>query len=234
MLSSTITLHRKFERNQRGRDFFVGDIHGEYDLLLFQLKVAGFNEKYDRLFALGDLINHGPDSVNCLMLLKADWFFSVKGNHEEMLLSLIDDPSAVNRLDRVGGGWVHEVPSTKLRYLMALIYTKMAFSFTVETHLGNVGLVHAQAPISWQNLIDENITEQEKGEMLWSLERHKSTDNLNVEGIDVCLHGHANCQNIVKSKNQIWIDTIKRTGKLSILTTEQVFSLLGEMAHDLR
>lgn len=45
------------EENKAGRDFVVGDIHGQYDDLMHQLYRVGFNEEADRLIAVGDLRN---------------------------------------------------------------------------------------------------------------------------------------------------------------------------------
>lgn len=48
--------------NHHGRDFVVGDIHGEYDLLLEAMRAVRFEPKNDRLLCVGDLIDRGPGS----------------------------------------------------------------------------------------------------------------------------------------------------------------------------
>ena len=84
----TPTLH-KFKKNQAGNDYVVGDIHGMYILLIESLNEIGFNFTSDRLFTVGDLIDRGPDSVKCLELCYEPWFYSVRGNHEQMAFDAV-------------------------------------------------------------------------------------------------------------------------------------------------
>lgn len=51
--------------NQNGRDFVVGDIHGHFAMLNELMEVVAFDRNVDRLFAVGDLIDRGPNSVRC-------------------------------------------------------------------------------------------------------------------------------------------------------------------------
>ena len=53
---------RRFERNARGRDFVVGDVHGHFDTLERLLEAVDFDASADRLFSVGDLVNRGPAS----------------------------------------------------------------------------------------------------------------------------------------------------------------------------
>ena len=79
--------------NSQGRDFVIGDLHGCLDQLQDKLNSASFApERGDRLFAVGDLVDRGPDSLGCLKLLREPWFFSVLGNHDQMLLDALADP----------------------------------------------------------------------------------------------------------------------------------------------
>lgn len=77
--------------NYEGRDFLIGDLHGCYDELMKLLNYVKFDPQFDRLFATGDLIDRGPKSVECLELLSKPWFFSVLGNHEDLLIEKIKD-----------------------------------------------------------------------------------------------------------------------------------------------
>ena len=62
-------MHIFIPKNIKGRDFVVGDIHGHYDLLKTELKTVGFDKQKDRLFSVGDIIDRGPKSEECLTLL---------------------------------------------------------------------------------------------------------------------------------------------------------------------
>lgn len=94
-------------RNEQGRDFVVGDLHGCRRDLEVLLVASGFNPaKGDRLFATGDLIDRGPDAMGCLNLLRQPWFYSVLGNHEQMLLNaMTGDDAAIAMSVANGGGW---------------------------------------------------------------------------------------------------------------------------------
>ncbi|QDQ27474.1 metallophosphoesterase [Chitinimonas arctica] len=94
-------------RNEKGRDFVVGDLHGCRRDLEVLLVAAGFNPPGgDRLFATGDLVDRGPDAMGCLKLLTQPWFYSVLGNHEQMLLNAMGgDDAAIALSVANGGGW---------------------------------------------------------------------------------------------------------------------------------
>lgn len=85
------------EENVNGRDFVIGDLHGCYDELMSLLKYVSFDRTKDRLFSTGDLIDRGPKPKECLSLLKEKWFFSVFGNHEEIICNKISNPYNIAR-----------------------------------------------------------------------------------------------------------------------------------------
>ena len=66
-----------------GRDLVVGDIHGYFDTLEHALDRLKFNPAADRLFAVGDLIDRGPQSAAALEWLVADRIAAVRGNHDQ-------------------------------------------------------------------------------------------------------------------------------------------------------
>ena len=51
--------HRHFSTNTKGRDFVVGDIHGELEMLKSELVKVGFDHSKDRLFSVGDMVDRG-------------------------------------------------------------------------------------------------------------------------------------------------------------------------------
>lgn len=82
--------------NTSGRDFVVGDLHGCRSMLERLLVHVQFDPSRDRVFATGDLVDRGPDSLGTLQLLREPWFYSVLGNHDAMLLAYL------GRLDNRG------------------------------------------------------------------------------------------------------------------------------------
>ncbi len=70
-------VHSTMTMNVRGRDFLVGDIHGYHDELMAALKELALDRARDRLICVGDLIDRGPKSMQCLELLREPWFFAL-------------------------------------------------------------------------------------------------------------------------------------------------------------
>lgn len=84
-------LVRHLPANLTGRDFVCGDIHGSYSCVMRFLEEIDFDENRDRLICAGDLIDRGPQNVECIDMLYNSWFYSVKGNHEELMHTYFDE-----------------------------------------------------------------------------------------------------------------------------------------------
>ena len=108
-----------YDVNNKGTDYVVGDIHNQFKKLDQQLKKLNFNTAIDRLFCVGDLIDRGcegdNDGYQVLELLNKDWFYSIRGNHEDLLLTLLSLPKEQTQfcLDlaiKNGGDWLFDDP----------------------------------------------------------------------------------------------------------------------------
>ncbi len=60
----------QFDASSRQRLFVVGDLHGCYDELMYELKTVDFNFSKDLVISVGDLVDRGKDSLKCLELVK--------------------------------------------------------------------------------------------------------------------------------------------------------------------
>lgn len=76
--------------NEQGRDFIVGDLHGEASYLDALLDRVRFDASVDRLFSVGDLVDRGPEPDRCLRLVDAPWFRAVQGNHDAFMAELVE------------------------------------------------------------------------------------------------------------------------------------------------
>ncbi|MDO8416504.1 MAG: metallophosphoesterase [Agitococcus sp.] len=76
--------------NDIGRDFLIADLHGQYDLFLEKIASVNFNPDCDRMFSMGDLVDRGMRSLECLRLIKEPWFHFVLGNHDLALLCFFE------------------------------------------------------------------------------------------------------------------------------------------------
>ncbi|WP_412972290.1 symmetrical bis(5'-nucleosyl)-tetraphosphatase [Glaciecola sp. MF2-115] len=87
------------------RNYVVGDIQGCYKGLRKLLVSAGFNPNKDKLWAVGDLVARGPQSLETLKFLKdlgPEHFDTVLGNHDLHLIAMahgISTPKPVDKLD---------------------------------------------------------------------------------------------------------------------------------------
>lgn len=139
-------------RNSVGRDFVVGDIHGEFDLLMSGLGAVQFDEERDRLFSVGDLIDRGPESLKCLELILEPWFFAVVGNHEDMMFENVLGRSYCGTKTWMmnGGDWWHKhKEDLDVLDLVAQAYQTLPLALQIDHPLGPVGIVHASPPCYW-------------------------------------------------------------------------------------
>lgn len=81
--------------------YLIGDIQGCDDALVRLLDTVAFSPSRDRLYALGDLVNRGPDSLGTLRRLMAfgDAAHCLLGNHDLSLLALQAGVRRPHRLD---------------------------------------------------------------------------------------------------------------------------------------
>lgn len=136
-----------FAPNLVGRDFVVGDVHGQMAMLERLLRAVGFDARFDRLFCLGDLIDRGPDSERLLRTFHdRDGLYCIRGNHEELLLASRHNPVYRRVWERNGGDWADALPDDRLRELAAIVEQ---MPLVIELDLGDgrrIGLVHAEVP----------------------------------------------------------------------------------------
>src|ERR1700761_8326980 len=95
-----------FDRNTRGRDLIVGDIHGCFSRLRAHLNYLQFDPARDRLFSVGDLIDRGPESEHALEWLAQPGFHAVKGNHEEAAMCFAHGTLRSDIYLSFGGAWL--------------------------------------------------------------------------------------------------------------------------------
>ena len=93
--------------NKHGRDFVIGDLHGNYDMFQAALQHVNFNPDFDRVLSCGDLVDRGPKSFECLQLVFEPWFYVIQGNHEDMMTGSISDVSGhvAQNFFMNGGNW---------------------------------------------------------------------------------------------------------------------------------
>jgi serine/threonine protein phosphatase 1 len=189
-----------FGPNPTGRDFVVGDLHGQIDMLQRLLRAVGFDRQFDRLFSLGDLIDRGPGSEQLLRLFHDDpALFCIRGNHEELMLASRYNPVYRRVWERNGGDWADDLSDERLAELTAMIEQ---MPLVIELDLGDgrrIGLVHAEVPpgMDWETVkrvqpgpadqVDDRDSNLESS-LLWGRRRFGALEqmalNPEAEGLD--------------------------------------------------
>lgn len=188
--NSVETQHEVFQRlslNERGRDFVVGDLHGHLNQLKMLLAGVRFDPANDRLICVGDLVDHGPQSAELVLFLGIegrDWFFSVRGNHDGMMLAAMDgntDAYWVWQRENGGSWWAGTSSHERQKILQVVASLPLAIEVPMMDGR-SFGVVHAQVPPgrAWNDLrnvrdniglITDDHSEDDSIEMVWGRSR---------------------------------------------------------------
>ncbi|MDI3326205.1 metallophosphoesterase [Pontibacterium granulatum] len=220
--------HTHMPVNVDGRDWFCGDLHGHYSLLMQALDRVGFNFERDRLFCTGDLIDRGPESAECVHLLLEPWFNSVCGNHECLFIVGRVDPKVQAMHIRNGGAWAYEITEQEREELFDIIRSEMCM--TVYSQRGSIGVIHGQPPGDWHKVSYNFVPKEDWKEYLWSVNgynRALSKRCTKVERVSAVVMGHVGCDYLTVGANQVWIDTVVRSGRLTVIESERVLTEVG-------
>jgi len=223
--------------NPHGRDFVVGDVHGCFTELRQLLEQVVFDGSRDRLIAVGDLVDRGPESRQVLEWLAKPWFYAVRGNHEQMALDFdLTDTDGCERYLHNGGGWFICLPEDD-KTACRTAFQQLPLAMEVVCDHGLIGLLHADCPLDdWNGLRQQLVSEQCWGEegtpllrqITWCRQRAKGARRKPVVGVFMLCVGHTP-QPEVRSIDNVWyLDTGAVYGRsLSMLQldTLQTFSL---------
>ena len=234
-------------QNKKGRDFVVGDIHGHFELFEQLLKAVDFNYDTDRIISVGDSIDRGPESQRALEFLEKPWFYSIRGNHEAMLMASQAREYGIYELWMRNGGEWSDLVSEEFLNQLAKVYSDLPYAIEVETENGKVGVLHADIPpkMSWSELTrgleSSKLKDKQRQMLLWSRESYKnlrkSRENPGIvrepqiNDIYRVYVGHSIVNNPCLFGNLMFIDTgAYVTGKLTAvdLNHEEVIMVQNE------
>ena len=188
------------ERNQAGRDFVIGDVHGAFDEVWKAMQLAGFDRTRDRLFSVGDLVDRGVGSHRAGRFLAQPYVHAVRGNHEADLIDLHldnDDPDetleVLARMNFNGMGWVAKLTAEERCGLLKR-FAALPYAMEVPTTRGTVGVLHGEVPrgMDWEDFVagledgDAEVLES----CLRGRKRLKLGDTRGVPGIGRIFAGH--------------------------------------------
>lgn len=205
----------KLPKNNKGRDFIVGDLHGRFDLLVLGLEALDFDENIDRVISVGDLIDRGMFSELAGDFLKFPFFYAVRGNHEDCLIEL--QSTSQPALDfveyhktKMGSDWWFKI-NNKLQQEVVDELRKIPMLIEIETDDGNIGVIHADIPeyLNWSEFKEflEKGDDAAILQALWGRNRLDYAKEKEVKGIKYVFVGHTVQPKARKLANVIAIDT---------------------------
>lgn len=207
---------KHFDKNEIGRDFVVGDIHGMYDFFFKCLKELEFDADVDRMFSVGDLADRGPNSMYSLMLSHLPWFHAVKGNHEDMFVNTLNQKWDYSNFILNGGGWVVSEDPDQISLLADHVET-LPLVISVGTGEDRFNIVHAElynnesgkCPIDL-DLDYWNFDEYNEINMMWGrnfFELRNTGDLIKMsKELSTTYVGHSILENPIKIGHHVYID----------------------------
>lgn len=203
-----------YPRNGLGRDFVTGDLHGCFRALERALQRAHFDHDRDRLFAVGDLVDHGPDSEEVVDWLRRPWFHAVRGNHDQMAIGVARGRHDRNHYAASGGAWFLALPLTQQRAIADALDT-LPLAIEIDHAVGRVGVVHASVPDhDWDRFVEalhaarsRNAYRRILEQALWSRVRIQSGDEDPVAGVALVFAGHSVVRAPEHLANVVFVDT---------------------------
>lgn len=201
-------IYQRINGEEWRRVLVCGDLHGCYINLMSSLDKAGFDPVQDLLVSVGDLIDRGQESFECLDLINQPWFRAVRGNHEQMMLDAITCTGSFGHWMSNGGGWWHSLDYEQDMRLKSLLPKVAELPLIIEVEKGGKKFVicHADYPhdeYEYGKPVDSQ-------QAIWSRERISlSIDGFSssISGADLFIFGHTPALQPMRIKNQLYIDT---------------------------
>lgn len=186
----------------------IGDLHGCYSLLMNKLDSIGFEPDKDLLISVGDLIDRGRESVECMELLQMPWFKAVRGNHEQMMLDSLSEHGDVTHWMYNGGEWFFRLEYDKeiLAKVLIELVRKLPLIIEVVDREKKTVIAHADYPYNAYEFGKDLAPEL----VIWNRERISSAiDGIGgpISGADIFIFGHTPVHHPVKFWNLNYIDT---------------------------
>jgi serine/threonine protein phosphatase 1 len=217
---------------ERGRLYVIGDIHGRCDLLDRMIAAIGADLTASPVeecltVTLGDYIDRGPNSRGVLdRLINNPFptaFVALKGNHEVMLESFLQDPAVAKQWRELGGletltsygvpvsslmlGRNYREAAEALRAAMPAAHLEFIASLRTSLSVGRYFLCHAGVrpgtPLERQSVED----------LLWI---RRSFLESRADFGKIVVHGHTPTEEPEALANRINVDTgAYMTGRLT-------------------
>lgn len=197
-----------FAKNVAGRDFVVGDIHGCFERLQYELDSAGFDESKDRLFSVGDLVDRGPSSEDSIDWIAKPWFHAVRGNHEQIVVDACTVGVDRNWYESNGGSWFYRLSPDRQK-VYGKAFAELPLAIEIGEGADRICIVHAEVFGDWDAFTGnlEDVDGPLAMSTVWGRKRIKSCDCTDVLGITALFVGHTPLERATRLGNTVYIDT---------------------------
>lgn len=124
--------------------YAIGDVQGCYASLKCLLNTLSFSRQHDELWFAGDLVNRGPQSLECLRFIKnlGSSARVVLGNHDLHLLALHSNSDSLKKKDTL----LQILNAPDCRLLMSWLCEQPLMVWDAES---DIVMTHAGLPAMW-------------------------------------------------------------------------------------
>lgn len=190
MVNSTFQTVLNFPANRLGRDFVVGDVCGDFELLFRQMSVLAFNPTKDRLFCVGHLIASSWSMSQCIRFVRHPGVYALRTNIEQQLLDLFEEgePDEAYLIDVAqafgeAGAWLAE-SSRAQREQVVDAMRMLPLAMGIGDRQPDFGLVHGSVPMgmAWSEFTSRLVKGDEEclSAALWG---NQEIPNEPVDGV---------------------------------------------------
>jgi serine/threonine protein phosphatase 1 len=190
--------------------YAIGDLHGEISKLNEALHEVGFDKSKDLLLSVGDLIDRGEDSLECLKLINEPWFKCSMGNHEKMAFDAITQKTeeTLTHWAMNGGDWFLMLSDEDKKVAEELIKQagNLPLVLEIEHKDKKIIICHADYPLDEYDRKASKIEQH----LIWSrerIQRMRHGEASEIKGADLFIFGHTPLKEPLSVKNQLYIDT---------------------------
>lgn len=190
--------------------FVIGDIHGEINML--KNLYDEIKEYDEEIFAVGDLVDRGPEPMECIKFIRENKIRSVIGNHEEMFLWGLDplDNGRMHMQHMRNGGLItltkfQELNKTEQEDIAKYIGEMPRYIIT-QTVNTKIYIMHAGFMLNKRIGVEKSIEYDSHGyDFLWYREEYIESDYDDVDGLIIT--GHTPMKKVCGDKKRIFVDT---------------------------
>ena len=206
-------LVKVWDQEIKGRLWTCGDIHGCYSLLMNTLAQVGFDFENDLLVAVGDLVDRGPQNIECVELLDQPWFTSIRGNHEDLCINGLHSAAHKDCHISNGGEWFYQLDKETMRDI-AKKFNELPVVLEVNHQGKKFGFVHGHIEQNNWDEFKETFTQEPtafrdpSALAMWGRDRLDIDDQkyTTVSGVDAVFIGHTVVQHVCHRDNCYFID----------------------------